>query len=127
MTKFDDLMKNYENLDLAKLPQELRKNGFDYVLIERTQEACIYAQKIGGLIVAYEVFKTKILPFKKEMERLKKSVRNDINTNYQEYREAFPHDEEFGKRAWTFKELSQALECYKGLNDRSKLTLSTLG
>lgn len=88
------------HLRIRKLKDEVRKNGFDYKLIKRDDEKCIYAQYNDGLIIAYEIFKTKnSKPHPKSLEDIK---------NY-DFVETFPTDEEFGVRAWTYPTLDKAL------------------
>jgi hypothetical protein len=112
----DDYLKNYENLELEKLAEQLRKNGFDYKLIRRDSHKCIYAQWDGGIIVAYEVFKTKIVLHRKRMKDLCTRQNKPYDENkYKEYKEMFPNDEEFGIRAWTFSNLEKANKCYDNL------------
>ena len=116
LSRNQELLNNYSNLDLKKLPEEIRKSGFDYKLIKRTNAKCIYSQSIGDQILAYEVFKTKIKPHKAIMQRMKDSMGTSNNVeNLHEYREAFPLDEEFGARAWCCKGLDRANEVYEGL------------
>ena len=84
---------------IKRLKPEIKKNGYVYILITRNDEYCIYAQKDNGIIVAYEVFRTKYSsPHPKMLE--------DVQ-NY-DLVESFPSDEEFGKRAWTYKTLKEA-------------------
>lgn len=74
---------------MISLPQNLRKNGFDYVLIKRGQKSCIYKQMVEGKTIAYEVFIIRIVPGR------------FINGNWIDEREKFPHNEAFGYTAWT--------------------------
>jgi hypothetical protein len=84
---------------IKKLKPEIKKNGYLYELVKRLDGKCIYAQKDGGRLIAYEVFKTKLTrPHPKMLEDLQ---------NYDKV-ETFPSDEEFGVRAWTFKTLQEA-------------------
>lgn len=112
----EKLINNYSNLDLKALPQELRKNGFDYKLINRSPGKCIYAQWHDGDIVAYEVFKTKIVKYRERMMDFNQRHSLEVNPlNYKEYKETFPNDEEFGKRAWTYHNLEDATRRYENL------------
>ncbi len=117
MTKQSELMDKYTELDLLKLPDELSKMGFKYRLVERQQNKCIYAQYTGDRCVAYEVFKTKIVEHRKRMEELNtRTGRKPIpDIIYPEFKEAWPSDEEFGKRAWSYQSLEKAKENYSSL------------
>jgi hypothetical protein len=91
---------------IKKLPETVKKNGFCYDLIERDENRLIYAQKSHGLIIAYEVFKTRLSnPHPNATEDLK---------NYEKV-ESFPGNEEFGKRAWTYRTLEEAERRYQSL------------
>lgn len=109
------LLENYHTLDLEILPEKVKKNGFVYILVERTTEKCIYQQTDDGEIYGYEVFKTCIRLFREHMIKLAVTRNQPINTAWKEYREQFPGDEEFGKRAWTYKNLDDAKKRYIGI------------
>jgi hypothetical protein len=114
--KNQELIDNYTKLDLEILPEELRKNGFDYKLIKRENHKCIYSQSNNHSVVGYEVFKTKIMPHRARMIKLKEQTGRGNNPELlKEYKEIFPGDEEFGKRAWTFNNLGNALMVYQDL------------
>lgn len=87
------------------LPEKLRKNGFDYVLVKRSEDRAIYSQHTGlGQLVAFESFKIKKgKPHPKSEEDIK---------NY-DFTERFPTDEDFGKTAWTYQTLKEAEEAYE--------------
>lgn len=111
-TKNELLLENYENLDLQKLPEQLRKNGFDYELVVRTNSKLIYSQSLGGKVFAYEVFKNSVRPYKEFV------LRKNPNCTYKalhEYKEFFPCDNDFGKRAWCKPDLESAMEKYNSL------------
>lgn len=114
--KQQDLFNNYSSLDLEILPKELRKNGFDYKLVKRENNKCIYSQGRGDNVIGYEVFRTKIMPHKERMIKMKNTMgtKNDTDA-LKEFKESFPNDEEFGKRAWNYKTLESATKCYDGL------------
>lgn len=83
------------------LKDVVMKNCFEYRLIKRDHNKCIYAQhnKMGDLI-AFEYFKTKLnKPHPKALE--------DVN-NF-DLVETFPSDEDFGKRAWTYRNIESAM------------------
>ena len=86
------------------LPEKLKKNGFEYRLVKRTDNRAIYSQHEGaGQIVAFETFKIKKgKPHPKAEEDLK---------NYDEV-ERFPIDEDFGKTAWTYSNLEDAQKAF---------------
>lgn len=84
---------------LKKLENDIRKNGFDYRLIERTEKKAIYKQGFYG----YEVFKIKIAKPHPKSE-------NDIK-NFDQI-ERFPCNEEFGKTAWYYPTLQDAQKRY---------------
>ena len=110
-SKQQKLIDNYSNLDLKKLPHRLKKNGFWYELICRTNSKCLYAQKSNyGGKDKFEVFKTRIREYRKGMEQLGRA-----NETTEEFSEAFPHDEEFGIRAWFYPHIEQAMERYDSL------------
>ena len=112
----ENLIENYDKLDLEPLPTEIRKGGYTYKLIERTPAKCIYAQCNGDLVVAYEVFKTKIATNREAAIMFAKRSGKVINPlDYKEYKESFPTDEEFGTRAHTYPTLDMAQQHYSGL------------
>jgi len=92
---------------MKTLPLTLRKNGFEYTQLLRGQRSCLYEQRVAPELVAYEVFLIKIKP-----ERI-------IQGKVIEAKETFPHDEGFGRWAWSFgnyeKALWRFLELEKGL------------
>ena len=68
---------------MKRLEQTLKKNGFIYRLVQRTEHVAIYDQ-VG---YAYEVFKVRVAkPWKYNPD----------------YSELFPSNEDFGKTAWSF-------------------------
>jgi len=76
------------------LPEKLRKNGYDYELLERCDTHAIYKQidnKENGdsIIVAYEVFE------------IKKREDCEINGVKIEAGEIFPGNSAFGRYAWS--------------------------
>ena len=87
-----------------KLQEKVKKNGFEYRLVKRTDEKAIYSQHTPlGDLIAYEVFKTRLSkPHPKSVEDLK---------NF-DLVEIFPSDEEFGTRAWTYSNLGQAEKAF---------------
>jgi len=114
--KQSELLENYENLDLKKLPKQLRKSGFDYELLLRTNSKCIYKQMKDGRIVTYEVFKNHIVTHRAGMKKFanQTGIEKDFS-DCNEYAEKFPGDEEFGKRAWSCATLEAAMKRYEAL------------
>lgn len=95
---------------ILKLPLEIKKGGFIYRQCKHEKNKYIYAQfnKLGE-IVSYEVFLNKLGNLRKAKERWAKLQNKSFNPeDYQEFYEIFPSDEEFGKRAWTYKTLDEA-------------------
>ena len=88
---------------MKPLPKIMRKNGFTYVLVRRGQRSCIYAQGISENILCYEVFHIRIT-----------SARYFKGKLIEEH-ERFPHDEAFGRWAWSFKSYDEALEKFHEL------------
>lgn len=85
---------------IKKLSSEVKKNGYKYRLIIRTDTKAIYAQENYG----FEVFKIRrSKPHPKATEDLK---------NYDKV-EIFPNDEDFGKVAWTYPSLEDAQKRYE--------------
>jgi hypothetical protein len=88
-----------DDIRIKKLKNEIKKNGYMYRLVERTDLKAIYAQEDYG----FEVFKVKLdKPHPKAEEDIKK---------YDKV-ERFPCDEDFGKHAWTYKTLEEAQKRY---------------
>jgi hypothetical protein len=115
LSQQQEMIENYENLDLEILPEKFKKNGFIYELITREPKKCIYSQS-NGRIVAYEVFLTKIQKYRERMIEFKKRNGQSVDDSvYKEYKEAFPGDEEFGKRAWSCRTLENAQARYERL------------
>lgn len=109
-----ELIGMYRTLDLLKLPDTVRKNGFIYRLVKRNERKLLYAQynKLGS-IVAYEVFKNHIRPYRSRKEHL--SILNQDKKDHSsepEWYETFPGNEEFGKRAWTYPTLKDAEKAF---------------
>jgi hypothetical protein len=97
---------------MKALPQKLRKNGFDYILVLRGHRSCIYEQRLMGKFIAFEVFIIRTSPRRKILEK------------WIEEHELFHHNESFGYTAWTFMSWEKALEGYNqiehGLNAEYK-------
>jgi hypothetical protein len=117
MSKNEDLIARYEDLDLKKLPEEIKRGGFVYKLLKRDCRKCLYGQyDKKGTAVAYELFLNKIVPYREAMKHFcDRSKVPYISENYSEYSEHFPSDEEFGKRAWCVSSLFDAQKRYEEL------------
>lgn len=87
------------------LENKIRKNGYEYRLVERGEKAFIYEQwdDEDNFTVAYEVFRLKIAK--------SKEVFGDIMPE----REVFPGNEDFGVWAWSFSTKERAYEKYNRL------------
>jgi hypothetical protein len=106
------------------LTDNIRKNGFDYKLIERDQNCAIYEQldkDYDGKIhtVAFEVF------------IIKKTKDAEIAGNKIEGGEVFPGNEDFGRDAYSYGifgdreyALKRAYEKYAELQERVKNRLN---
>lgn len=89
------------------LPVELRKNKYDYKLFQRGNKACIYKQMDNGKVIGYEVFlikytKARLMP----------------NGDTISAHEKFPGNEDFGKTAWSCKELERAIKRFLHLEEK---------
>lgn len=88
------------------LSNEIHKNGYTYLQCFRGEKSAMYRQvdkEDPSKVYAYEVFKLKI---NKGGERFGQ-VFDDS--------EAFPNDEAFGKWAWTYSTLTNAIEKFREL------------
>jgi len=94
------------------LPENTRKNGFDYTLVKRLEKFCIYRQDCGSGVFYYEVFIAEIKP----------AV--TIMGNSLPAREVMPADEAFGVSAWTFRTLSDAYVKFNLLTGGSAASVS---
>jgi hypothetical protein len=84
--------------NVVRLSDVMRKNSYTYVLYRRGKRSCVYEQKLTELRSVYEVFiiqisRNRILP--------------DGSTGVA--KEVFPHNEAFGKTAWSCTTLERAL------------------
>lgn len=97
--------------EIKPLAIHIRKNGFDYHLVQRNEKFCVYSQhNSANKIVGYELFKHKIIKYAEKMKKLAKMNGSTPPENMPEFAEAFPSDEEFGKRAWYYPKLEFALK-----------------
>ncbi len=93
---------------MIPLPQNVRKNSFDYTQVLRGKKACIYEQRGTGKQIYYEVILIRIKPGR------------HIKGKWIEAREKFPSDEDFGYYAWEIKPWKKALERFNKLENNPK-------
>ena len=87
------------------LSSYLRKNGYEYNLITRSENNAIYSQSYENTIVGYEVFKIFI-----RGARYSDFLGKDLQP-----KERFPSNESFGYSAWVYNNLEDARRKYKDL------------
>jgi hypothetical protein len=111
----EEILKTYENLDLRKLPEKLTQGGIDYYLVDRTKSKAIYQQEKPA--ASFEVFITKIVPERETAKSFSKRFNRPCElSQYQDYKEIYPHSSEFGKRAWSYPRLELAKQKYDSLS-----------
>ena len=88
---------------MKTLPLNLRKNGFSYTQLFRTENKAIYKQTVSTKIEYFEVFIIQSRP-----ERI---IKGKIISSG----EKFPNDESFGVMAWTYISFCKALNKYNTL------------
>jgi len=97
---------------MKKLFENVRKNGFDYKLIKRSEKVAIYEQfeNINDIlkIISYEVFNIKI----------KQKI--NFKTGLKETYEVFPNNDELCKSIWTYSTFSETKtdEAYKNAENK---------
>jgi hypothetical protein len=98
-----------EIVSQKKLPLNLKRNGFDYTQVLLSGDCYIYKQDYNSAIehnepgitpeiIYYEVFRAKVRP------------NETIYGKHYPAREVFPRDEDFGKTAWSMRELDRAID-----------------
>ncbi len=92
---------------IQALANEFHHCGFRYLQICKRNNHYIYAKSLNGHFIAYEVFRHRTLKSK------------IINARHYPTRAAFPKDEDFGKWAWTYKNLKDAIEKCISKKDQS--------
>lgn len=92
--------------EVKLLPVELKKNGYYYIQIARTEEKALYGQchTAGTDPFAYEAFFIR-----KQLPSTTTIAGQQIVF---EHKEIFPNDEEFGKTAWSFQNREIAMKFY---------------
>ena len=88
---------------MIQLPDEKRKNGFQYILVGRSTRKAIYAQYLWGTVIGYEVVIIRVHPTK---------YSHFLNRPIPE-REVYPSTGEWGKFAWTYKTLDKPDEKFR--------------
>lgn len=93
---------------MKKLQEKINKNGYIYTQLQRCDKCALYEQKDkSGNTIAFEVFLVRV------------NKARVFNGKEIEESEAFPYDEAFGKWAWTYKNLSDAIIKYNSISDVS--------
>ena len=82
---------------LRSLPDILRKNGFTYIKVLREGRSCIYEQIVTEKTHYFEVFSVKV------------RQEQTFNGKFYPEHEVFPADSDFGKTAWSFRHLDDAM------------------
>lgn len=111
----EEQIKNYENLSIRKLPEEIRKNGYLYRQVKRTITKFLYSQHLpDGSIVAYEVFFNRLGDLRRAKQRWATLQHRESNPeDHEQFYESFPSDEDFGRRAWTYPTLEKAMVAFE--------------
>ena len=94
---------------MIRLADNIRKNGFDYTLVQRNDVAAIYAQGNGF----FEVFRIK-------QQKEKIAVMDGKSISYPE-KELFPSNEDFGYTAWCCFGLHRALDRLLMINNNNDI------
>jgi hypothetical protein len=81
------------------------KNGFTYILVQRTDKKALYSQFYNNVQVGYEVFFIKV-----RGNQFSQLLNKPIDAS-----ERFPSNEVFGKTAWSFTDFQKALQKYQEL------------
>jgi hypothetical protein len=89
--------------EYSRLPMNISKNGFEYVLISRGGKSLIYEQTYDQKIISYEVFSIKI------------AKAGEVFGKFYPDREVFPGNEDFGYWAWAYISLDKALDKFNEL------------
>jgi hypothetical protein len=84
---------------MRKLAKEIRKNGFDYELVERSDTVAIYKQ-VDNTLVHPKIISFEVFIIKTREEGL-------IGDRIIEAGEVFPSNESFGINAWTYSCVSE--------------------
>ena len=89
---------SFELLVMKKLELNFRKDGFDYEQVERVGDVAIYRQSKAGQVgnVHFEVGK------------IRENKAREVFGKHFEASESWPSSEEWGIRAWTYRDLTSA-------------------
>ena len=87
---------------MIKLKDTVSKNGFAYKCVQRAQKKALYAQYHENTLIGFEVFKI----------RLRGTQFSHILNKSLPPAERFPSNEDFGKTAWSFRTLQDAMKKY---------------
>lgn len=90
---------------VKRLPGEISKNGYLYILVQREERKAIYKQTYKDILVGYEVFKIRI-----QRARFSHMLGRSIPEC-----ERFPCNEDFGRTAWSCRDLNSALIRYNNI------------
>lgn len=96
---------------MKTLPTTIRKNGFTYEQISRTDDVALFVQRYDELatIIGHEVF------------YINKCKTREIQGNVIEAHEAMPGDNQFGVTAWSVgRDVVRAHEKYAELCSRER-------
>ena len=92
-----------------RLPENIRKNGFDYTQVRRGQRSFVFRQHATPKLDYYEVFLIKIRPA------------GEVFGKWQPAKERFPGNEDFGNWAWSYSTIEAAMQKYEELEQREEL------
>ena len=90
---------------MKRLPEELSKNGYRYILVQRDQNRALYRQVYKNVPIGYEVFKI----------RVQRARFSQIIGTYIPAHERFPSNSDFGRSAWAIIDLNDALIRYNNI------------
>lgn len=90
---------------MIKLKDTVSKNGFTYKCVQRDQKKALYAQYHDNTLIGFEVFKIRLRGIQYSY-----LLRKPLPPA-----ERFPSNEDFGKTAWSFRTLQNALKKYEEL------------
>ena len=107
LTKSQELMKKYSDLAIKKLKPVIQKNKFSYHLLVRENHKAIYEQKDDEITIAFEAFKVKLGKYS--------DYQKSLSPTDNDFYESFPKDEDFGKTAWTYRTLTDAMKKYESI------------
>jgi len=103
-----------------KLPLNKSKNGYAYRQIKRNDKAAIYEQSVEnevngeiGTVVGHEVFRIQI---SKPCSLVQKHGKKKGQVYNYPAGERFPGNEDFGKWAWAYTTLDQAMVKFNELS-----------